>query len=454
MNLLLSLLIFSTGLLLTFQSNSFASETGISKSELLKNSVETLIQSEVVSKKRVKEFLEKRETIYQILSKSSQEKSVLLSRSTELEKVFSTNNTELLEKQKVLNDRKGDLNAFFGALSEATTAIRSDFSNSIISAQFSNRIDFLDDLLSDLESPNSITSFDKIQRFSTEIIREIEESGKIVAFKTDIIDRDGQKTKATVTRIGAFNATVNQKFTVIQPDTLTLSELPQQPPKRFRKYVSSANQTETGMLPLTIDPTRGQVLSLILKRPKISDRLNQGGPIGFLILLLGVLSLTLTIYRFRALSNMEKAISLETKCPNKAPINPLTQLTTIANDHHEENIDVLELKLEEALASENSELFSMINYIKFIAIISPLLGLLGTVSGMIITFQSISLFGTGDPNLMAGGISQALVTTVLGLCVAIPSLLFFTILSEKAKAISHLLEQNIFSLISERTISK
>ena len=451
MNLFFSVITFSAGLFLPFQHNSFASETELSKSALLKNSVETLIRSEGESKKRVEEFLEKRETIYQILSKSSQKKSTLLSKSIELEKVFSTNNTELVEKQNILTHRKGDLNAFFGALSEATAAIRSDFSNSIISAQYSNRIDFLDNLLSDLESPHVITSFEKIQRFSTEIIKEIEESGKIVTFKTNIIDRHGQKTKATVTRIGAFNATVNQKFTVIQPETLTLSELSQQPPRRFRKHAPTAPE-ETGMLPLTIDPTRGQVLSLILKRPTLSDRLNQGGPVGFLILILGILSLSIAIYRFRALSNVEKAINSETDSSDKELVNPLTQLTTIANDHHEENIDVLELKLEEALASESSELFSMINYIKFIAIISPLLGLLGTVSGMIITFQSISLFGTGDPNLMAGGISQALVTTVLGLCVAIPSLLFFTILSEKAKTISNLLEKNVFSLISERKI--
>ncbi|MEC8351463.1 MAG: MotA/TolQ/ExbB proton channel family protein, partial [Pseudomonadota bacterium] len=89
--------------------------------------------------------------------------------------------------------------------------------------------------------------------------------------------------------------------------------------------------------------------------------------------------------------------------------------------------------------------------IKIISVVAPLLGLLGTVTGMINTFQAITLFGTGDPKLMAGGISQALVTTVLGLVVAIPTVFLYTLLNTRSKNMLLILQEQSAGIIAERS---
>jgi len=90
----------------------------------------------------------------------------------------------------------------------------------------------------------------------------------------------------------------------------------------------------------------------------------------------------------------------------------------------------------------------MLMFLKIIAVVAPLLGLLGTVTGMIITFQAITLFGTGDPKLMAGGISTALVTTVQGLCVAIPTVLLHTLVASRARRLNQILEEQAAGMVA------
>ena len=112
--------------------------------------------------------------------------------------------------------------------------------------------------------------------------------------------------------------------------------------------------------------------------------------------------------------------------------------------------ETLELKLSESILREVPKLSSRLTLIKIISVVAPLIGLLGTVTGMINTFQAITLFGTGDPKLMAGGISQALVTTVLGLVVAIPMVFIFTLLHTRSRSIINLLQQQSAGIIAER----
>ena len=185
-------------------------------------------------------------------------------------------------------------------------------------------------------------------------------------------------------------------------------------------------------------------------KPTTMDRIKQGGAIGVVIIFLGITALSVTLIRLKCLNSLEKVISRKHSYNNEKASSPLIRLSKIAKDNEGESLEVLEIRLEEGLASEYLSISKQISYVKFIAVVSPLLGLLGTVSGMILTFQSISLSGTNDPNLMAGGISQALVTTVLGLCVAIPSLLFFTILSDKVTKINDELERYAFAFLTAR----
>jgi biopolymer transport protein ExbB len=122
----------------------------------------------------------------------------------------------------------------------------------------------------------------------------------------------------------------------------------------------------------------------------------------------------------------------------------------VAHDNPNVDVEGLVLKLGEAIMKETPKLNAMLPFLKIIAVVAPLLGLLGTVTGMIITFQAITLYGAGDPKLMAGGISTALVTTVLGLCVAIPMVFLHTLVASRARRLTQILQEEATGMLSER----
>ena len=134
--------------------------------------------------------------------------------------------------------------------------------------------------------------------------------------------------------------------------------------------------------------------------------------------------------------------------------NPLGRVLKVGKDNFNKDIDTLELKLAEAIMAERPSIERGIGFIKIISVVAPLAGLLGTVTGMIVTFQMITLYGTGDPKLMAGGISQALVTTVLGLLVAIPTSLLHSFTQSSARGIISILEEQSTGILAERAESK
>ena len=174
---------------------------------------------------------------------------------------------------------------------------------------------------------------------------------------------------------------------------------------------------------LPIDPTRGFLLSLYLDKPSTFERIAQGKLIGFIIVLIGLSGLIFAAYRYYTLYVYSKTISSN---ENSDVFNKIQSISNNAKD-----VDTFERECDEVLLTVNGNLSWGVNWIKFLAAVAPLLGLLGTVIGMIETFQAITVFGTGDPKQMAGGISQALVTTMLGLIFAAPLLAMYTLLSEK-----------------------
>ncbi|MCP4045074.1 MAG: MotA/TolQ/ExbB proton channel family protein, partial [Gammaproteobacteria bacterium] len=131
----------------------------------------------------------------------------------------------------------------------------------------------------------------------------------------------------------------------------------------------------------------------------------------------------------------------------------LGRIMLAAADAPSETDDLLLLKIDEAILAEIPALERGTGLIKLLAATAPLLGLLGTVTGMIVTFQSISLFGTGDPKLMAGGISQALVTTVLGLVVAIPLLFGHNLVASLSRSLVQRLDEQSAGMLA-RTMEK
>jgi len=176
-----------------------------------------------------------------------------------------------------------------------------------------------------------------------------------------------------------------------------------------------------------VDPLKGQLLVMEQFKPSITERIDKGGIPGYTIIALGIIAALLSLERFITLSITAAKVRRQTKNSTPDSGNPLGRVLKVYHDNKEVDPETLQLKLDEAILKEQPAINARIAFIKIISMVAPLLGLLGTVIGMIVTFQAITLFGAGDPKTMANGISQALITTVEGLCVAIPTVLLHSI---------------------------
>ena len=232
------------------------------------------------------------------------------------------------------------------------------------------------------------------------------------------------------------------------PETGKLLPYAKQPPGHYAKSGLNFQDSYTGISGIGVDPTRGAILNALVDTPSLIERIEQGGLIGYFILALGGVAFILSIERMIRLTLTSRQISKQAQTKKIDLKNPLGRVYKVYYDNRNLDVEALELKLGEAILKERLPLERFISTIKIVAVVAPLLGLLGTVTGMINTFQAITLFGTGDPKLMAGGISQALVTTVEGLAVAVPIVLIHALVNSRYKHIIMVLEEQSTGLVA------
>ena len=204
----------------------------------------------------------------------------------------------------------------------------------------------------------------------------------------------------------------------------------------------------SGMARFGLDPTRGGVLNSLIARPNLQERIQQGGLVGYLIIALGIIGLLIALERMVVLGIASRKVTAQLNSDTPSQDNALGRVLSVHDDNKNADTETLELKLSEAIFKETPALNRALLFLKIISVVAPLMGLLGTVTGMIKTFQAITLYGTGDPKLMAGGISQALVTTVLGLSVAIPMVLLHTLVSGRSRRIVQVLQEQSAGIIA------
>jgi biopolymer transport protein ExbB len=205
-----------------------------------------------------------------------------------------------------------------------------------------------------------------------------------------------------------------------------------------------------GFVRFGVDITRGQLLSLLIETPNLRERIEQGQAVGYVIIALGILGLLLSLERLITLGIAGRKVSAQLKSKEPAPDNALGRVLQVHQQNRNADTETLELKLGEAILQGDAALQRGMLFIKIISVVAPLLGLLGTVIGMIITFQAITLYGTGDPRIMAGGISTALMTTVLGLVVAIPMVLLHTFVNGRSRRIIQVLQEQSAGIVAEQ----
>jgi biopolymer transport protein ExbB len=278
------------------------------------------------------------------------------------------------------------------------------------------------------------------------------ELGKVTKFTAPVTDADGNVTEQTVIRVGAFNVISNGQFLVYEGGQLQV--LPRQPAGTYLDSVAAFEASTGDTARLAIDPSRGPILKVLIQTPDAAERIEQGGIVGKLIISLGVLAGVLAIWRWIAVSIAGRKVAAQKKSDVAKSNNPLGRVIGVYEASRDADVETLELKLDEVIMREASSLEKYLWVVKVVSVVAPLMGLLGTVTGMIKTFQMITLFGTGDPKMMASGISEALVTTMLGLCVAIPMVLLHASVANTCKGVIEVLEEQAAGLIARRAESR
>ncbi|MCE0492510.1 MotA/TolQ/ExbB proton channel family protein [Vibrio salinus] len=361
----------------------------------------------------------------------------------QLTKKFSQNEDKLARLEKKLSLESGSLGEIFGVVRQNAKEFQSGLSNSVTTADHAQ----FNSVIKQIVSAKSLPSLKQLTDLSKAFAEQIYASNEIKEIKVPFINHQGQKQTQSVIRLGNLaligkngylNWDSNQHEAVsylVQPDmsptVATLSPL-------------LAGNTQY----LPVDPSRGVIISQLANEPTLADRLKAGGVIGKIIIGLLIIGLIIAITRGISLSINKQKIRKQLKTPDIIGNNPLGRVLSVYKKDEPQTVEALELRLLEAVVDEQSNLDKGLSMLKLLAALAPMLGLLGTVTGMIETFQVITMFGNGDPKVMAGGISMALVTTVLGLVAAMPLLLAHNILSSQSESIRNILEKQGISLVA------
>ena len=405
-------------------------------------------------RQREAEFRKDKANQARLLDKAKNTKKAEEAKSEALEKKYKEQELLVQQKRKQLDERLGTLKELFGHLTSTAGDLRANMDVSIVSAQLPNRGDFVGELIEKMNSETKLPSIEEIERLVYELQREMTESGKVVTFTHAVSDPSGNETDRTVVRVGNYNLFSDGKYLSFDPKSGSLSELPRQPAGSLQAAAAELQSASSGFTKSGIDPTGpvgGNLLKALINSPSLEERWHQGGLVGYVITGVFAVAILISIFRFLSLSVISAKVSSQLKAKKANANNPLGRVLKVAEDNPNADTESLELKLEEAVLKERPPIEAWLNLIKIISMVAPLLGLLGTVTGMIQTFQAITVYGAGDPTAMAGGISGALVTTVLGLIVAIPTVLIHTFLNGKAKRIIQVLDEQSAGIIAEKS---
>ncbi|MFA3792592.1 MotA/TolQ/ExbB proton channel family protein [Aliiglaciecola sp. SL4] len=438
-------------LVATFAGATFAQESKpLDLDALLKQLEQGQYQQNQQNTQREKEFVQKRAEQDQMLRDVTSQRNSELNNSEKLETQFEENEFKLADLNDALDKRLGSLKELFGVLQQVAGDTKNKFYNSTVSAQISGRSEFLDEMAQSMGTSSKLASIEEIERVWFEIQREMTESGKVTKFTTDVVEAGGAKINKEVVRVGPFALVSDGKYLKYEGETDTVAELIRQPADRYTSSATALQSSDGELVSFGLDPTGGTILGLLVQAPSLEERIHQGDLVGYIIIAVGAVGILVAFWRFVVLTLVGAKVNSQLKSSKISEGNPLGRVLKVKDEHPHADTEALELHLTEAILAEVPKLGRFLTLVKMISVVAPLGGLLGTVTGMIVTFQQITLFGTGDPKIMAGGISSALITTVLGLVVAIPTTLLYALLSTQSKNIVAILQEQAAGVIAER----
>jgi biopolymer transport protein ExbB len=441
-SLLVSLLLLVPAVLLG--GGAVAQDPPASMDEVLDRMQQEREAVEEENRARVERFLEREADREQLLRNVRNQVQEAESEASRLENLRNELDRELAELRQQLDERQGEFGELFGVARAAAADLDEQLQDSLITTQFPNR----GEGLSEMAQSDSLPTIEELENLWFTFMQELTEQGKVVEYEASVVGNDNQAMQETVVRIGPFTAFGDDGYFVYSQDKLRY--LARQP---GGGAVAAADRVLEhdggGVVRGMIDPSLGSLLGLVVETPTLRERIDQGGGIGYAIIVVAIFGILLALYRWIALSitSMKVRRQMGKHEPNDS--NPLGRIQAAYEEHKGEDLGTLQMHLDDAVLKELPPLERGLSLVKVLAAVAPLMGLLGTVIGMIVTFQAITLFGTGDPKLMAGGISQALITTVLGLIAAVPLLILHAFAAATSRRLGQILEEQSVSLVAD-----
>lgn len=411
--------------------------------ELLEQVQQSQSDTNKVNKDRERQFLRARNKREDLVENAEEEFKATEKKARSLRKQLDKEEAEIKRLQAELDEQAGDLRELFSVARSVAGDLEARLADSLTALDGNEALS----KVTAIADKKGVLGSEDLRSLWFLMQQEATELGKVKTLRAEVVAPDGKANDQSVVRVGAFSAFSEDGFLRYNDSRLEL--LGRQPSSGAVADANALADMRSGHSNVLVDPTRGSILGLLVESPTLIERVQQGGVVGYVILALGAIGLLVAAVRLAVLTVVGGKINGQAKRPSEpSEKNALGRILSVFNSEDTRDTETLELKLDDAILREVPALERGQSTLKLLAAVAPLLGLLGTVTGMIITFQSITLFGTGDPKLMAGGISQALVTTVLGLVVAIPLLFAHSFLASRSRALIQVLEQQSAGLLA------
>jgi len=390
----------------------------------------------------------------QLAQKALARRNAAEARGNELNKAFDTNQVHLEEMRVLLKQHEGNLGELFGVTRQIAGDAANVLQQSMLTVHYPPEEGSVDraKFLVDMAGAKSLPSIVELERMWFELQREMVENGKVVRFKTPVLMPDNTTEEMEVVRIGPFTAVSDGNYLGYIPSKKSLSMFERQLSREFRSAAEDLQSaTGDGYHKAVVDPSRGALLTRYVERPSFLERIQHGEVIGYVIVGVGLLGVILAAFQYFYLFVTGSAIRGQlAKLSSPDAGNPLGRLIlAFRGEQPAANAEVAELRLSEAVLREVPKLERFQAFLRLAVAAGPLLGLVGTVIGMILTFNAIVASGSSDPRLMADGIGQAMIATVLGLGIAIPLLFINSGLVKLSTGLTQILDEHSQALLAK-----
>ncbi|WP_300376956.1 MotA/TolQ/ExbB proton channel family protein [Henriciella sp.] len=445
------------GSAMTIAAPAVAQDGNVSLGDILNRVQQDSQQMSAEDQRRLQEFRQQAAEQERLMQEARGELNAAESRGQALSNEFEENERQISQLSAELESQAGDFGELLGqfrtAAGENMPIIRESLSN----YEYSGRAE----KLAEVSEARSLPTREDLDALPKAMLQEMIAQSEVKTFNAEVAGAgsEGEVVETELMRVGVFTAATTDDTRFVEvitegADEPYLRVLKAQPGGNFQSAMSNLISAQEGEVVITpIDPTKGDLFAVQGEMPSLSERIGQGGIVGAIILVLLAIGAAFALFKIVTLFLMGSAMRKTAKTRQAGTGNPLARVFEAYESNKAQDLESLELKLDEQILRETPKIERFNDIVKVLAAVAPLMGLLGTVIGMIITFTAITNFGAGDPKLMAGGISVALMTTVLGLVAAIPLLLLHAVAASLARGNQQILDEQAAGLVAERAES-